>query len=102
MTPNKLRERSRMMPTPLHQAIRHTPGERAVHRELKRRPWVLKDLVVSCCNLCYVISHFKLGDEHEVDFVVLHGFSGGWIFISSSWSHRLWRHSTAKVILALV
>src|SRR5206468_341533 len=24
------------------------------------------------------ISHFKLGDEHEADFVVLHGFSGGW------------------------
>lgn len=66
------------MPTSLHQAVRSVPGERAVHRELERRPWVLKDLVVSCCNLCYVISHFKLGDEYEADFVVLHGFSGGW------------------------
>jgi hypothetical protein len=66
------------MPTPLHQAVRKGSGERAVHRKLERRPWVLKDLVVSCCNLCYVISHFKLGDEYEADFVVLHGFSGGW------------------------
>ena len=66
------------MPTPLHTAINDTGGERAVHRELESQPWVLKDLVLNCCNLCYVISHFKLGDEHEPDFVVLHGFSGGW------------------------
>jgi hypothetical protein len=66
------------MTTPLHQAVEHATGDRPVHRELARRPWVLKDLVVSCCNLCFVISHFKLGDEHEADFVVLHGFSGGW------------------------
>ncbi len=67
-----------VMSTPLHKAVKGTRGERAVHRELKKRPWVLKDLVVTCCNLCFVISHFNLGDEHEADFVVLHGFSGGW------------------------
>jgi hypothetical protein len=64
--------------TPLRQAVENEPGERAVHRELERLPWVLKDLVVSCSNLCYVVSRFKLGNEYEADFVVLHGFSGGW------------------------
>jgi hypothetical protein len=66
------------MATPLQRALEDTSGERLVHRELARHPWVLKDLVVRCCNLCYVISHFRLGDEYEADFVVLHGFSGGW------------------------
>lgn len=66
------------MATPLQRAVESSTGERLVHRELERDPWVLKDLIVHCCNLCYVISHFRFSDEHEADFVVLHGFSGGW------------------------
>jgi hypothetical protein len=66
------------MKSALHRAIRKSTGERSVHRELEKHPGVLKDLVVSCCNCCYVVSHFRLGDEYEADFVVLHGFSGGW------------------------
>lgn len=63
------------MPTPLHQAIESSEGERAVHHELAQRPWVIADLVR---HGSYVVSHFLLGDEHEADFVVLHGWSGGW------------------------
>lgn len=67
-----------MRSSQLHRAIRSRAGERTVHRELEKRPWVIKELVESCCNLCYIVSHFELGNECESDFVVLHGFSGGW------------------------
>jgi hypothetical protein len=62
----------------LHDAITATKGERLVHRELEKRPWVIKELVEGCCNLCYRVAHFELGNEYESDFVLLHGFSGGW------------------------
>lgn len=67
------------MQTSLHRSIREQDGEREVHQELESRPWVLKELVEgSGSNLCFVVSHFELGNEAEIDFVVLHGFSGGW------------------------
>jgi hypothetical protein len=64
-----------MTSTPLHQAVEYSSGERTVHRELERRPWVLVDLFR---HGWYIVSHFSLGKEHEADFVVLHGWSGGW------------------------
>jgi hypothetical protein len=66
------------MSTPLHRSIREQDNERPVHRELEKVPWVIKDLVQGCCGLAWVVSHFELGNEAEIDFVVLHGFSGGW------------------------
>jgi antiviral defense system Shedu protein SduA len=66
------------MATRLHEAVEKSAGERQVHRELELRPWVMNDLVAIGCKVGFVVSHFKLGDEYEADFVVLHGFSGGW------------------------
>lgn len=64
------------MPTPLEIAIDTDHGERQIHRELEKLPWVLVELFGS--GISFVISHFSLGDEFEADFVVLSGFSGGW------------------------
>ena len=65
-------------PRPLHLAIENSRGERAVHRELEQQPWVVARLCGHSSNPSSVISRFKLGNEYEADFVVLHGFSGGW------------------------
>src|SRR5437667_3313262 len=62
----------------LTDAINTVSGERLAHRELEKRPWLVKELVEGCCNLCYLVSRFDLGNEYQSDFVLLHGFSGGW------------------------
>lgn len=67
--------------TALHKAIEDATGERAVHRELELRPWIIAELFGKGW---FVVSRFSLGNEHEADFVVLHGFSGGWDI--HSWS----------------
>jgi hypothetical protein len=65
------------MKSGFYRAIASDSGERRVHHELERRPWVMNDLFDRCRG-GFVVSHFRLGDEYEADFVVLHGFSGGW------------------------
>lgn len=62
--------------TPLEIALNTDVGERLIHRELEKLPWVLVDLFSG--GIPFVVSHFSLGDEFEADFVVLKGFSGGW------------------------